>query len=55
VEKFKLMLVKGVEGNCIYLNDYRICGPKPWGGGRIIKTWKVEKEDIERAISNYKG
>jgi hypothetical protein len=49
--KVKLDLVEGVEGQCIYLNDRRICGPKPWGGGRTIKTWDVEVQRIEDALT----
>ena len=35
-------IVRGVEGDCLVLNDTRICGPKPWGGGRIIKTFRTD-------------
>jgi hypothetical protein len=46
-----LTYTKGVEGNCIYLNGYRICGPKPWGGGTILAKWEVEIKDIKTALS----
>ena len=46
----ELCLINGVEGGCISLNDYRIAGPKPWGGGRVQKSWTVEIEDLIRAI-----
>jgi hypothetical protein len=46
----KLVLCQGVEGQCIYLNDYRIAGPKPWGGGRTLHTWVVSVDDLTRAI-----
>lgn len=49
-QKLKLDLVKGVEGNCIVLNQYRIAGHKPWGGGKVIQSWTVDREDIERAL-----
>lgn len=45
-----LDLVEGVEGQCIYLNDRRIAGPKPWGGGKIVKQWKVRVDAIYEAI-----
>lgn len=35
-------LVRGVEGDCLVLDDTRICGPKPWGGGRVIKTFHTD-------------
>jgi len=48
----KLLLVSGVEGPSVYLNDYRIAGPKPWGGGTIQREWNVERENVERALEN---
>jgi hypothetical protein len=35
-------IVRGVEGDCLVLDNTRICGPKPWGGGRIIKTFHTD-------------
>jgi len=48
--KIKLELVNGVEGDSIYLNDTRICGSKPWGGGKVMKKWTTSIEDIESAL-----
>ncbi len=50
-----LVLCQGVEGQCVYLNDYRIAGPKPWGGGTTIKSWNVSTSDIEKAIKPIKS
>ena len=44
--EYRMTYVKGVEGNSVYLNDYRIAGPKPWSGGKILKEWNVTKRDI---------
>jgi len=49
-EKLKLQIVKGSEDNSIYLNDYRIAGPKPWGNGKVLKEYTINKKDIETAI-----
>lgn len=49
-EKFTLEIIGGVEGDCIALNNYRLAGPKPWGGGAVKKSWKVSREDILRAM-----
>lgn len=49
-ESYELVYCQGVEGNSIYLNDYRIAGPKPWGGGKVLKKWTVTRADIFRAI-----
>jgi len=48
--QFELVYVQGVEGNSIYLNDTRIAGPKPWGGGTVLKRWKVEEDQILEAM-----
>ena len=36
-------VVHGVEGDCLTLGDEdggtRISGPKPWGGGQVVKTF----------------
>jgi hypothetical protein len=48
--KFKLEIIRGVEGPCISLNDYRIAGPKPWGGGTVTKSFTVDVDDLVRAI-----
>ena len=31
--------VLGCEGKAIVINDYRVAGSKPWGGGKIDKKW----------------
>ena len=46
----KIDYIKGVEGDSISINEYRVAGPKPWGGGKIIKSWKATVEDILIAI-----
>ena len=35
-------IVRGVEGDCLVLDNTRICGPKPWGGGHVIKTFHTD-------------
>lgn len=35
---------------CLYLDDYRIAGGKPWGGGRIIHRWPVLIKDLVAAL-----
>ena len=36
--------------HCVYLNDYRIAGGKPWGGASDMKTWPISINDLESAI-----
>lgn len=49
---FELM-VCGWEKNprhCVYLNNYRIAGGKPWGGAHSHKAWDVTLDDLAAAI-----
>jgi hypothetical protein len=46
VRKHKIAVVNGVEGPSLYINDYRIAGSKPWGGGKVIAEFEVEQDDI---------
>lgn len=39
-------LISGVEGYCLTVNDTRICGPKPWGGGKVVKTWHLSEAQV---------
>ena len=50
-KEFELVACKW-EGHlrCIYLNDHRIAGEKPWGGGTTMKAWKVRGQDLLNAI-----
>lgn len=36
--------------HCAYLNDFRIAGEKPWGGGDTAKRWSVTLKDVIRAF-----
>lgn len=49
-KEITIKLVNGVEGNSIYLNDTRICGSKPWGGGSVVKEWTTSIYEIEMAL-----
>jgi hypothetical protein len=45
----KINYLRGSEGNSLYINDIRVSGPKPWGGGRTIKEWKLTNiSDLKR-------
>ena len=49
-----LELVNGVEGQSLYINDYRIAGKKPWGGGTVVKTWKnVTVGDVVSSLIDF--
>lgn len=42
--------IRGCEGNCITINDYRVAGPKPWGGGIVVKNWVADVDNVIRAL-----
>lgn len=50
VKLHRLEIVEGVKGMAIYLNGYRIAGPKPWGGGHVAERWEVTEEDFEKGL-----
>lgn len=45
--EIKVELCNGAEGDSIYINGKRMCGNKPWGGGKITKTWNISIDEIE--------
>jgi hypothetical protein len=49
--KYELSVCKW-EGriHCVYLNDYRVAGGKPWGGASDMKTWPVTMTDLANAV-----
>jgi hypothetical protein len=48
---YDLEVVKWGGGiRCVYLNDYRVAGEKPWGGGDTTRRFKVRMADIMRAF-----
>jgi len=49
-DKYEVLFMQGVEGPSIYINDYRICGNKPWGGGTIGHKWQTTLDSIINAI-----
>lgn len=49
-EPATLKFVEGVEGPSIYLNDRRIAGNKPWGGGHIKHTFTLQECDIKYIV-----
>jgi hypothetical protein len=49
---FSLMVIKwnGNPAHCVYLNNHRIVGGKPWGGGDAQASWRFTLEDLQRAF-----
>ena len=46
----EIAVCNGVEGPSVYINDYRVAGNKPWGGGKTIYSFKAEKLNIFHAL-----
>ena len=49
-DKINIEIIAGVEGPCVSINDYRVAGPKPWGGGKVTKTWITTPSNILQAF-----
>lgn len=45
-QDIKIEVIKGVEDNCLVINDRRVSGPKPWGGGKVIMSFDVKQSEI---------
>ena len=45
-KKVKIEVVKGAGGSALYIDDFRVCGPKPWGGGHVTHTWTATVSDL---------
>ena len=51
MKTIRIVYVNGVAGNSLYINDYRVAGSKPWGGGKILREWDILEKDILRALN----
>ena len=54
----KFEIVAGVEGDCLMMDGTRTSGPKPWGGGPVVKTFTtdgiyeaIDKKELELLMS----
>lgn len=44
-------IIGGRAGKCISLNDFRIAGSKPWGGGTVLNKFDTTVEDVLSSIA----
>ena len=44
--KVKIEIVDGPGGYSLYINDTRVAGPKPLGGGRLVKAFGVKADEL---------
>jgi hypothetical protein len=49
--RIEITVINGCEGESLAIHNYRVAGPKPWGGGTIFKQWSVDIKDIIHAIN----
>lgn len=52
--KVKVWLIKGPMGLSICLDQHRVCGPKPWGGGEMVQEWTIPLKELEYVVRNAK-
>jgi hypothetical protein len=46
----ELVLARGPEGLCVYLNQRRIAGPDPGREIEYLRTWAVRQRAMEAAL-----
>ena len=44
----KVEIIQGPEGAALYVNDTRVAGPKPWGGGKSIAVFELDGAATDR-------
>jgi len=49
-EIISIEVVSGVEGPSLYINQYRIVGNKPWGGGKVLQSWKIKAKELRQFL-----
>lgn len=52
MDKLIFEVVAGSGGNALYVNDYRVAGGKPWGGGSVRYSWAAKPEDFIKDIQS---
>lgn len=50
-DEVDICIVSGVEGPSIYINELRVAGPKPWGGGTTICEFRTKRANIDEALA----
>lgn len=55
MDNVKIEIVDGIGGNSLYINDIRVAGPKPYGGGRLITSFVVNEQAIIDALPVLSG
>lgn len=49
-EFVNVCVIAGVEGHSLGIDDRRVAGPKPWGGGKIVHEFTVPLDSLVEAL-----
>ena len=47
---FIVEIVRSQYGDALYINNHRVAGVKPIGGGKIVREWKVSLSELWAAL-----
>ena len=47
---FIVEIVRSQYGDALYINNHRVAGVKPIGGGKIVREWKVKYSELLAAL-----
>ena len=50
MREVKIEVVSGPAGQSVYIDDHRVAGPKPWGGGRTLCAFRTELRHVLTAL-----
>ena len=45
-----IKIISGVEGKSLYINDRRVSGSKPWGGGKLLHEFDISLKEFQRSL-----
>lgn len=48
-------VIVGPMGPCLSINNTRVAGPKPWGGGKVMISWKANVSSLADALIKAEG
>lgn len=51
--KIPIEQARGAEGHCLCINDTRVAGPKPWGGGTVVRSWDANVDGLATALIEH--
>lgn len=51
LETVEIIVSSGVEGPSLYVDGLRVAGPKPWGGGKTLHRWIVDRTQLHEDMA----